>query len=149
MGTRADFYVGRGESAEWIGSITWDGYPSGIDTDVLKAETEEDYRTQVAAFFANRDDVTRPTEFWPWPWDDSRTTDYAYAFEGGKVYASSFGHSWFGVDPGAECFGEPEESPKDAVFPDMSGRRGSHDEVMSRSGLIVVSVPTAQEGPAA
>ena len=27
MGTRADFYVGRGDAAEWIGSIAYDGYP--------------------------------------------------------------------------------------------------------------------------
>lgn len=42
MGTRADFYVGRGESAEWLGSIAWDGYPSGIDyQDVLRPADEE------------------------------------------------------------------------------------------------------------
>jgi hypothetical protein len=29
MGTRADFYVGRGETAEWLGSIAWDGNPGG------------------------------------------------------------------------------------------------------------------------
>lgn len=31
MSTRADFYVGRGAEAEWIGSISWDGYPDGVD----------------------------------------------------------------------------------------------------------------------
>ena len=35
MGTRADFYVGRGESAEWLGSVAWDGNPRGIDDPVL------------------------------------------------------------------------------------------------------------------
>jgi hypothetical protein len=29
MGTRADFYVGRGKDAEWLGSVAFDGYPSG------------------------------------------------------------------------------------------------------------------------
>lgn len=29
MGTRADFYVGRGENAKWIGSITRGGYIEG------------------------------------------------------------------------------------------------------------------------
>ncbi|MGW4484304.1 hypothetical protein ACWEOE_10750 [Amycolatopsis sp. NPDC004368] len=143
MGTRADFYVGRGESAEWIGSITWDGYPDGIDGNVFESDTEDSYRRAVDAFFVKRDDVTRPTEFWPWPWETSATTDYAYAFEDGVVYASSFGHSWFEVDLSAENCGEPEEdTPKDAVFPDMTSRRGSYDDVMSRSGLIVVSMPT-------
>jgi len=26
MGTRADFYVGMGKDAEWLGSVAWDGY---------------------------------------------------------------------------------------------------------------------------
>ena len=30
MGTRADLYIGRGTDAEWIGSVAWDGYPSGL-----------------------------------------------------------------------------------------------------------------------
>jgi hypothetical protein len=30
MGTRADFYVGRGPDAEWLGSVAMDGYPSGV-----------------------------------------------------------------------------------------------------------------------
>ncbi len=60
MGTRADFYVGRGETAEWLGSIGWDGYPSGIDETVFEAAEEPAYRTAVAAFFAPRDDVTLP-----------------------------------------------------------------------------------------
>lgn len=94
MGTRADFYIGRGENAEWIGSIAWDGYPDGIDGAVRTAKTEEDFRQAVMKFFADRDDVTLPAAGWPWPWEDSRTTDYAYAFDGGQVYYSGFGHEW-------------------------------------------------------
>ena len=30
MGTRADFYIGKGTDAEWLGSIAWNGYPDGI-----------------------------------------------------------------------------------------------------------------------
>ena len=30
MDERADFYVGRGEDAEWLGSITWNGYPKAL-----------------------------------------------------------------------------------------------------------------------
>jgi hypothetical protein len=30
MGTRADFYIGRGTEAEWLGSVAWDGYPGGV-----------------------------------------------------------------------------------------------------------------------
>jgi hypothetical protein len=145
MGTRADFYVGRGLEAEWIGSITWDGYPDGIDGNVFACDSEDSYRRAVDAFFVSRRDVTRPTEPWPWPWETSSTTEYAYAFEGDTVYASSFGHAWFKVDAGAENFGEPDDEGdtrgKVAVFPDMTGRKGSLDHIMRKSGLIQVSLP--------
>lgn len=152
MGTRADFYVGRGPEAEWLGSVSWDGYPSGLShehysksgkIDIFGAETEESYREQVQQMLDSRDDATQPTtERWPWPWEDSRTTDYAYAFEGGKVYASSFGHTWFEVDLNAENCGEPEEyetAEKVAVFPNMAGRMGSAAHIMAKSGMLVAS----------
>src|SRR5258708_6288653 len=130
MGTRADFYVGRGPEAEWLGSIAWDGNPGSIGSDgsIVLAATEADYRRQGAAFPASRDDATLPEQGWPWPWDDSRTTDYAYAFDGGMVWSSCFGHEWFRVDPTAEYFGEPTDEserdiPKNAVFPDMAERK--------------------------
>jgi hypothetical protein len=143
MGTRADFYVGRGENAEWIGSITWDGYPDGIDGNVFVSDSEESYRMAVSAFFANRDDVTSPNESWPWPWENSQLTDYAYAYDDEVVYASSFGHPWFVVDHSAENCGEPEEDDGSKVaFPDMTERKGGWDHIMSRSGMMIVSFPT-------
>lgn len=60
VGTRADFYIGRGETAEWIGSIAFDGYPEGVDDAVLTAKNEADYRAAVKDFFATRDDATLP-----------------------------------------------------------------------------------------
>ena len=135
MGTRADFYVGRGEQAEWLGSIAWDGYPDGIEAAVLKAKTESTYRRLVVRMIEGRDDGTKPDQGWPWPWNDSRTTDYAYAFDGRKVHASAFGHEWF--DPLKE---QPEDTPESAMFPDMSTRKNA---VYSgkRSGLIVITGP--------
>ncbi len=41
MGTRADFYIGRGPTAEWIGSLPLDGYPEGIDAKVLACQSVE------------------------------------------------------------------------------------------------------------
>ena len=82
MGTRADFYVGRGENAEWLGSIAWDGHPCSIAEGVLAATTEAAFRSELAAFGDHRDDWTEPALGWPWPWDTSHTTDYAYAFDG-------------------------------------------------------------------
>jgi hypothetical protein len=80
MGTRADFYVEKHEGLEWLGSIAWDGHE--IDHIPLAA-TEAQFRQHVEEFFAGRDDVTRPERGWPWPWNDSRLTDYAYVFVDG------------------------------------------------------------------
>lgn len=128
MGTRADFYVGRGPDAEWIGSIAWDAYPEGIDDPIMTASTEQEFRNAVAAFFDGRDDVTLPERGWPWPWDDSGTTDYAYAFDG-SVWISCFGRSWFrrGAD-------EPDGAHV-VEFPDMSNRRNVRYD--KGSGLVV------------
>lgn len=132
MGTRADFYVGRGEQAEWLGSYPWDGYPQGIEPALLDATTEESFRAAVAEMLTD-EDATRPEHGWPWPWNNSATTDYAYAFDDGKVWASCFGSSWF--DPKTE----PEDDElerKSAVFPDMSARKNA--TLGPRSGLIVM-----------
>jgi len=134
MGTRADFYIGRGESAEWLGSIAWDGYPDGIDKEVLNATTEADFRASLAEFFAKREDVSLPADGWPWPWDDSQTTDYAYALDSGKVCGSCFGQGWF--DPLIESE-EQEENPTEVPFPDMRDRKNVQLGG-EKSGIIIV-----------
>lgn len=105
MGTRADFYVGRGKKAEWLGSIAWDGNPDGLrkrdGINLLGAVTEEDYRKAVREFIGPRDDGTAPVEGWPWPWEDSNTTDYTYAWDQG-VWMSHFGSAWRDAK-GPEC----------------------------------------------
>lgn len=134
MGTRADFYVGRGKEAEWIGSIANDGYPSGIEGAIKRATTELDFRAAVGLWLDIDDSSSRPDDGWPWPWDDSRTTDYAYAFDSGRVYASCFGGEWF--DPlEVEPSDDKEGRAKVAVFPDMSSRKNV--TLGKRSGLIV------------
>jgi hypothetical protein len=66
MGTRADFYIGRGKDAEWLGSVAWDGYPHGFDRPgLMDATTEADYRAAVAAELDSREDATKPTDGWP------------------------------------------------------------------------------------
>lgn len=130
MGTRADFYVGRGRNAEWLGSIANDGYPEppglkescpmsckhspahhgmGRTGDwglrILGATNEADFREAVNQFIGRRKDGTGPAQGWPWPWDDSRLTDYVYAWDNG-VYISYFGSSWWSA-------AEPECTPPD------------------------------------
>lgn len=132
MGTRADYYIGRGENAEWIGSTAWDGYPSGIDPTVLQATEINEYKERIIEHVTKRDDYTSPADGWPWPWDDSKTTDYAYAFDGGKVWCSCFGSNWFDPllpEPPEEGDEEESEEPQGkytdvpAVFPDMTKRK--------------------------
>lgn len=143
MGTRADFYVGRGEEAEWLGSVGFDGYPAGIESYVFNATTEQDYREAVTNFLDQETyHATKPEMGWPWPWGDSRTTDYAYAFEDGKIYASSFGHPWFVVDLEADNFGDKDEagwneSARTIIFPNM--RKYKNVAYDQRSGAIFIS----------
>src|ERR1019366_740841 len=56
MGTRADFYIGRGASAEWLGSIAWDGHPDSVAAAVLRATTEDKYRAALVKHMHERED---------------------------------------------------------------------------------------------
>jgi hypothetical protein len=76
MGTRADFYAGRGKDAEWLGSIAWDG--QDIPDEIRYAHDEVMFRREVAEFLSGRDDSTVPEKGWPWPWNTSATTDCSY-----------------------------------------------------------------------
>lgn len=100
MGTRADFYIGRGEKAEWIGSIAWDGNPEGSRcAPALHSTSESAFKKRVAELARNKNDVTFPPDDpWPWPWQTSATTDYAYAWDDGAVYVSCFGRAWLSAN---------------------------------------------------
>jgi hypothetical protein len=113
----------------WLGSIGWDGYPGGLPPAVLRAETEDEFVAEVAEFLAHRDDATLPDQGWPWPWDDSHTTDYAYTWTD-RVLVSNFGSPWaLSTNPG-EGFG------KRAGFPNMKAIQNIAWD--NRSGLILV-----------
>jgi hypothetical protein len=137
MGTRADFYMGRGEAMEWLGSIAWDGHPESIDKQVLGSQSPEAFRNAVTDFLATREDKTLPEQGWPWPWMTSSTTDYAYAFDEGTVHGSCFGGPWF--DPQRERSEEDDNGEK-AVFPDMSKAK-QREKFGAHSGIMVIGVP--------
>lgn len=143
MGTRADFYIGRGPNAQWLGSIAWDGMPDSIDADVLTATTEESFRDALMAFFGERDDVSGPEHGWPWPWENSRLTDYSYAFDIGKVWTCPFGRYWYAAtaadpdpDDSGACDCTDWNCEHKMVFPDMS--RFQRVTFGPRSGVIVI-----------
>lgn len=141
MGTRADFYVGRGKDAEWLGSIAYDGYLDGHPARLIRIGTERGFRRAVAGILASVDHSTPPNLGWPWPWDTSHTTDFSYAWDR-RVYMSCFGSAWRTVkqysrlgDTGRDRL---RTMPSDA-FPDMSSRKNV--TMGPRSGLLMISVP--------
>lgn len=135
MGTRADFYIGAGKDAEWLGSVAWDGYQWDEEPDcaLMTAKTADEFRAAVAAIAEKRRDFTRPDQGWPWPWNDSHTTDYAYMLIDGKVSAYCFGRERF-INEANE---HDTHEDKTADFPDMSARKNV--TFGDRSGVIVLS----------
>lgn len=131
MGTRADFYIGKGLAAEWIGSTAWDGYRDGIDEPILLAKTPDEFRAAVDVFLFSRDDATRPDQGWPWPWNDSATSDCSYWHFDGRTW-DDHGGSYAPCDA-------PEPESTDGLerieFPDMSARKNV--TLGRRSGVIV------------
>lgn len=136
MGTRADFYVGKGKTAEWQGSIAWDGHPERINSAILQAKTAKAFKARVHTFVSKRDDGTLPHQGWPWPWENSRVTDYSYWFIAGKVWASYFGGPFF--DP---LLPEPDfdGSVGDLECPNFDSSRYARAG-SERSGVMVFTI---------
>jgi hypothetical protein len=140
MGTRADFYVGM-DNGEWLGSIAWDGYPSEIPDSIKLAGTEGEYRDAVDTLLRSRDDGTLPAMGWPWPWNDSALTDWAYAWDpahdyhSAAVMASSFGSPWMFCPKEGDGPDEPPEGDA-PLFTDMTDRK--RVTLGARSGLVIL-----------
>jgi hypothetical protein len=120
MGTRADFYVKNDDQVEWLGSVAWDGYEwaEKADCPLMMATSQEEFQVAVKELSA-REDWTSPEHGWPWPWDDSSTTDFSYVFDGStKAYE----------------FGTAKDG-NSLDWPDMSERKNV--TMGPRSGLIV------------
>lgn len=127
MGTRADFYVGRGEKAEWLGSVAYDGNPVNFKK-ILETTTESAYRAAVNEELKGRDDATLPEVGWPWPWTTSEISDYAYAFDTDKVWHTTnlrdFGAGKHWMLPGRardeDGYLRDESGLERCIWPDMS-----------------------------
>lgn len=139
MGTRADFYTRNEKSMEYLGSIAFDGYE--IDDNVLQAKTEQSFREELAKFFSDRNDYSVPEQHgWPWPWNDSRTTDYSYVFENGKVLASNWGRALYDplIQQADENGGDEQDEQKlDNFWPDMSALKNVRFD--KGSGLLIIA----------
>ena len=97
MGTRADFYIGMNEEMEYIGSTAHDGYPidehkNGIPKSVLLAVERDNYIHSIKQHAGDRF-----IPGWPWSWNTSELTDFAYTLYDGNVWVSRFGSIWIPV----------------------------------------------------
>lgn len=91
MGTRADFYLGRGERATWLGSISLNAAPARLAEGrtaprVLATRSPHVFRAAARAII--RKSIVNGDAWsagmgaaWPWPWPTSEQTDYAYAWD--------------------------------------------------------------------
>jgi hypothetical protein len=147
MGTRADFFVGIGPTAEWIGSVSYDGWSdtSGAGVGPLSSTSEAAFRAAVEHVLSTwHPPVTRPEEGWPWPWEDFRTTDYAYAWDPARgPVVSEFGHVWLTPQ---ELLDLPRDMPyggqrelRDDEVRDMRGHKKA--DILAKSGLMLLKVP--------
>lgn len=140
MGTRADFYVGKGKDAEWLGSISFDGHPDCRGPQILEAgvSSEKEYRNSVKMLIADEGHGTTPEQGWPWPWDDSGTTDFSYTYipETGDVLFVSFGYApWWPVI-------DQENAPRSGengkvTFPNMKDKANVAPPGSKRSGMMM------------
>lgn len=143
MGTRADFYVGLApQQGDYLGSIAFDG---GEIDECAISRTEEEWRAAVRRFIAARSHGSFPErDGWPWPWNTSATSDCAYTFADGRVFAAI--HSpeiWVPLDDlVAANNSDDQDAAYDALtgplarFPDMSSVK--RVTLGDRSGLIVM-----------
>jgi hypothetical protein len=130
MGTRCDFYVGRGQKAKWIGSVAYDGFPEDFEA-IITAKTEAGYVRAVEKELSSRDDSTFAAEGWPWPWDDSGLTDYSIAWDKGAIYWTDYG------DNGKVW----HQTGRRATWPNMASKRNLAYPGTSRSGIMIVGKP--------
>lgn len=160
MGTRADFYVGKHETAEWIGSIAYDGYRDGIPDNILQATNEQEYRSAVYEFITSKDHGTLPEQGWPWPWDSSAISDKSYWFFEDRVWDHAYPREYVAgkkfyvpvvESMSIEGFYDEDGEITDPRFqddvaeyirfPDMSDKRNVAAPGSSRSGIMAIYLP--------
>jgi len=127
MGTRADFYIAKADELQWKGSIAWDGYSiaeadkeslspndeknrteSFLEWKLKTCTDESEFDTLLTQYLNGRDDATLPENGWPWPWDNSKTTDETYLFKDGKVW-KMYKHDGDYDDHTTPCYFAPVE----------------------------------------
>jgi len=88
---KADFYVGDGRQADWVGSVNRCGEIWAISTPILLQVNRTMYEELVIEYINFCEGVVANHVCqWPWEWPDSSGTDYSYIFSPAheKVYMS-------------------------------------------------------------
>jgi len=94
MHTRADFYIGRGPAARWLGSLAAGGAPGNMSRGALLSSSAEAFECEITALLRRKGRCAAEGYVWSWPWSSSLNTTYTYAFEKGAVFVASFGEPW-------------------------------------------------------
>lgn len=128
MAVRADFYIkssaskiGKPSSSLiWLGSITYDGEPENITTEIFESDKATTFHLKVKKEIESRDDSFYGNEEWPWAWENSLQTDFTYIYdvEKSKVYISHFGKGNLDLETYQLC-GEASTIAWD-TFPSLS-----------------------------
>ncbi|WP_177215582.1 hypothetical protein [Actinokineospora terrae] len=150
----ADFYLGTGPQARWLGSLAESGHPSTLITlggapGMLTATTSDAYEAAVEALLLGHD-TTRPGfafraergEASSWPWLRTGSSGWwAYAFVDGRVRACLRGGPWFRPDPHQPDGGAETATGPDAELP-VPGERAPTPTTFSwRPGFRGAPVP--------
>ncbi|VVJ22699.1 Uncharacterised protein [Amycolatopsis camponoti] len=122
MSSYTDFYLGRGEKADWIGSLRGECYPENflVVAPLRMALTATDARTFRAAvtntlncWEAEHLGQAYHRELgWPWPWYSSHTSSWIITFDSDTeaVFVTvGGGIRWHRINPHAPRFPEGED----------------------------------------
>ncbi len=90
MGTKADFYIKSGDALEWQGSLEWDCNEELIPDEIVQSSCKEEFIINLENALKIRKGFHPLETGWPWLWNTSKQTDYAYILveEKGTVYIS-------------------------------------------------------------
>lgn len=121
MGTRCDFYLGRGPAARYLGSIGHDAYVDAMAERFENVHSEAEFESRLQLVFSEYGEIPA-SKGWPWPWRDSATTDTVVAFDQGQCWTRHPDNVWALLS----TFDEPTDQP--CVFADMRSEQEATPE---------------------
>lgn len=139
MSTRADFYIGRGRKAVWVGSIGHDAFPENMQPYFEGVRTEQAFRQALRKVFDGYGEISADRG-WPWPWKSSDTTGIAFCFHDRRVWTTHYSGRWAPL----ERLGRPGKAR--ICHPDMSRTLDTSPEGRLRHRLNLSGWVTTRKG---